>query len=606
MRYLYYGIWLSIALSFLCLYSIGNAQTITTGNLLPNANDGVDWNSSSTDMINDGGSGYVSNGTNVNGFTITCPTGQANCGYKYNVGGDFEVTGTATVTANNVKLYSNSITQPMLDNGVTLNSYVDVANCESTQGNCESKGGSNDSHTTTVVLKDNGGNTLSTVSQTRTEVTGFQGNCNGYPGSSGAVAGACGQYNDRIIYLGLGANNVDWSWTGTDSNYTNQSRQGPNLLGASLNMTYNSVEYNPIDEDTQEAIEDIDSDITDIVDNIPDDFNWYEEDLPIFEIPVEFDDTFYFEDIETVYIDELPSIEEFDMGGFEEMPQIETVFFEDEFMMEPPPMMVEEVFTEEFEEDFTEFLEETGMEEEFMEFLEDEGITAEEFFEEITEEEFNDELTEESFEEFEEPLESFATEEESISKVEEDETETVEEVTETETVEEEKQVAKNESTEEDKSDSKDTEESEVQAEEGGEQETVQSEDAKVDTEDGVATDVANVEKKLNKNLKIIAKQIAKVTKETTQNLTKEDLFFNENSLDVYKQVAFYSAKDIYENANVGLFIQIDLSSYSGDIYAGVALDSYTNNDPVEVHRVKLLNITSKKNKLLAELEALRQ
>ena len=180
----------------------------------------------------------------------------------------------------------------------------------------------------------------------------------------------------------------------------------------------------------------------------------------------------------------------------------------------------------------------------------------------------------------------------------------MEEVNETETVEEEKQVAKNESTEEEKPDSKDTEESEIQTEEGGEQEDIQSEE--VDTDDGVATDVAKVETKLKKNLKIIAKQIAKVTKETTQNLTKEDLFFKENSLDVYKQIAFYSAEDIYENANVGLFIQIDLSSYSGDIYAGVALDSYTNNDPVEVHRVKLLNITSKKNKLLAELEALKQ
>ena len=60
MRYLYYSIWLSIAISFLCIYSIGNAQTITTGNLLPNKNGGVDWNSSTTDMINDGGSGYVS------------------------------------------------------------------------------------------------------------------------------------------------------------------------------------------------------------------------------------------------------------------------------------------------------------------------------------------------------------------------------------------------------------------------------------------------------------------------------------------------------------------------------------------------------------------
>ena len=386
MRFLYYAIWLSMAISFLCIYSIGNTQTITTGNLLPNASDGVDWNSSSTDMINDGGSGYVSNGANVNGFTITCPTGQANCGYKYNVGGDFEVTGTATVSADDIKLYSNSITQPMLDNGVTLNSHVDVANCESTQGNCESKGGSNDSHTTTVILKDNSGNTLSTVSQTRTEVTGFQGNCNGYPGSSGAVATACGQYNDRIIYLGIGANNVDWSWTGTDSNYSNQSRQGPNLLGAKMTMTYNSTEYNPIDD---EVIEDIE----DIVENIPDDFDWINEDIteiPDFSIPQEeftipFEEDFAFDDI---YIDELPPIEEFDMEVFEEMPDMEMVFFEEEFS--EPMMVTEEIFTEEFEEDFTEFLEETGMEEEFMEFLEEEGITAEEFFEEITEEEFDD------------------------------------------------------------------------------------------------------------------------------------------------------------------------------------------------------------------------
>ena len=600
MRYLYYSIWLSIFISFLCIYSVGNSQSITTGNLLPNANDGVDWNSSSTDMINDGGSGYVSNGANVNGFTITCPTGQANCGYKYNIGGDFEVTGTATVSASDVKLYSNTITQPMLDNGITLNSHVDVANCESTQGNCESKGGANDSHTTTVVLKDNSGNTLSTVSQTRTEVTGFQGNCNGYPGSSGAVAGACGQYNDRIIYLGLGANNVDWSWTGTDSNYSNQSRQGPNLLGASLNMTYNSTEFNPIDEDTQENIEDIDENITDIVENIPDDFDWINEDitiLPDFSSP--FEEEFVFEEI---IIDELPPIEEFDMEVFEEMPDMEMVFFEEEFS--EPIMVTEEIFTEEFEEDFTEFLEETGMEEEFMEFLEDEGITAEEFFEEITEEEFNDELAEESFEEFEEPLESVATEEESVSEVEENETETVEEVTESEKVEEEKEVATNKTTEEEKSDSTESEESEVSTEESGEQEDIQSEE--LDTKDRVTTDVAKIESKLNKNIKTIAKQIAKVTKETTKNLSKEDLFFRANDLDSYSQVAFYTAKEIYNNTNMGLFVQLDLSTYSGEIYVNTSLSSYTDNDPVEIHRVTLMNINKQKTKLEAELEALKQ
>ena len=599
-----------ITCSFLFAWDKAFSQTVTTGNLLPNAGDGVDWGSSSTEQIHSGsGSGYVTNGSTVNGFDITCPTAQANCGYKYSVGGDFEVTGTATVTADDIKLYSNTITQSMLDNGITLDSNIDVANCESTQGNCESKGGANDSHTTTLVLKDSGGNVLSTTTQTRTEVTGFQGNCNGYPGSSGAVATACGQYTDRIIYLGVGANNVDWSWTGTDSNYTNQSRQGPNLLGAKLTMTYNSTEYNPIDEE-------IIDDIEDVIEDIPDDFDWYNDDLPIYEIPIEeeivfeddfnWDDTFYFEDIETVYIDELPPIEEFDMEVFEEMPDMEMVFFEEEFS--EPMMVTEEIFTEEFEEDFTEFLEETGMEEEFMEFLEEEGITAEEFFEEITEEEFNEELADESFEEFEEPLEDISTEEEGLQEIVEDETETMEEPTESEPVEEEKEVATNDTEEskEEESDSTGTDESEVSTEESGEQETVQSEDTKVDTKDGVTTDVAKVETKLKKNLKTIAKQIAKVTKETTQNLTKEDLFFKGNDLDAYKEIVFYSAKDIYENTNMGLFMQIDLSTYSTDIYAGASLSSYTDNDPVEIHRVKLITLNTKKNKLIAELEALKQ
>ena len=66
-----------------------SAEETTTNNLLPNAGDGVDWNSSSTDQINPGSSGYVSNNATMNGFTVTCPTSQSNCGYKHNVGGDF-------------------------------------------------------------------------------------------------------------------------------------------------------------------------------------------------------------------------------------------------------------------------------------------------------------------------------------------------------------------------------------------------------------------------------------------------------------------------------------------------------------------------------------
>jgi len=639
-----------ITCGFLFAWNKAFGETITTGNLLPNSGDGVDWGSSSTDQINSANSsGYVSNNGTVNGFDITC-TNQSNCGYKYSVGGDFEVTGTATVTADNIGLTSNSINQSMLDNGVTLNSYIDVANCESTEGNCESKGGANDSHTTTIVLKDSSGNVLSTTTQTRNEVTGFQGNCNGYPGTTTTgITTACGQYNDRIIYLGLGANKVDWSWQGTDSNYTNQSRQGPNLLGASLNMTYNNVEFNPIDEDTQEVIEDIDTDIVDIIEDIPEDFDWnnddlyfddtytWEEDEYAWEDDYIIEDNFYFEEEysmeEDMYFEEF-EMEEFDITefeqipmfedfediseiDFEEMPTMEEVFFEEDFTMEPPPMMMEEVFTEEFEEDFTEFLEETGMEEEFMEFLEDEGITAEEFFEEIAEEEFNDELTEESFEEFEEPMEDIATEEESVPEVVENKEETMEESTESEPVE--KEVASNEPTnkptnepqqeesKEDESDSEGTEDSEVPTEESGEQEDIQSEEPKqVDSKDGITTDVAKVENKLKKNLKTIAKRIAKVTKEATQNLSKEDLFFKNNTLDAYNKTQFYKSKDIYTDQGLNLFNnQIDLGVYDKEIYSSVTLASYTQNDPVEVHRVQLQKAQDKTNKLKLELEAMK-
>jgi len=392
------------------------------------------------------------------------------------------------------------------------------------------------------------------------------------------------------------------------------SHRGPDVDNVQLNITYTSIP--PIDEGTQEIIDDIDTDIVDIIDDIPDDFDWntddlyFEEEYVIIEDEFTFDEI-YFEDISTIYIEELPPImEEFEMEDFEEIPSMEEVFFEDDFVMEPPPMMMEEVFTEEFEEDFTDFLEETGMEEEFMEFLEEEGITAEEFFEEITEEEFNDELTEESFEEFEEPMESIATEEESVPEIAKDETDEMEEPTESKQVSEEKEVASNdepeEKSKEEEPSSEGTEESEVQPESDGEQEDIQSEDGEVDTKDGIVTDVAKVESKLKKNLKIIAKQIAKVTKETTQNLSKEDLFFKDDSLDSYKEIAFYSVKQLYENTSMGLYLEMDLSPYSGDIYVGTSLDSYTQNDPVEVHRVKLLNLTKAKNKILAELEALRR
>ena len=580
-----------ITCSFLFAWDTAFSETRTTGNILSNSTFGTGNTTTTTGWSTDGNDGVHTHGA-WNGFPYQ--TGMDDSGgvlafeghEEDNVYQDVDLVG------------DGHLTQSEVNQGFTSTMGADVWFWNSIEN--------------TLTLKQTVTGSDGSVS---TQVREINDHDPSRPGNGGTFTNYTNVYtqgSNTQTDITIRAELYNETAGTTYDNY----HRGPDVDNVTLDITYTYTP--PINEDTQDIIDDIDTDIVDIIDDIPEDFDWINDELPVYDIPIEeeivfedeftFDDTFYFDDIETVYIDELPPIEEFDMEGFEEMPDIEMVFFEDDYMMEPPLEVIEEVFTEEFEEDFTEFLEETGMEEEFMEFLEDEGITAEEFFEEITEEEFNEELADESFEEFEEPLEDISTEEEGLQEIVEDETETMEEPTESEPVEEEKEVATNDTEEskEEESDSTGTDESEVSTEESGEQETVQSEDAEVDTKDGVTTDVAKVETKLKKNLKTIAKQIAKVTKETTQNLTKEDLFFKGNDLDAYKEIAFYSAKDIYENTSMGLFMQIDLSTYSTEIYAGASLSSYTDNDPVEIHRVKLITLNTQKNKLLAELEALKQ
>ena len=68
---------------------------------------------------------------------------------------------------------------------------------------------------------------------------------------------------------------------------------------------------------------------------------------------------------------------------------------------------------------------------------------------------------------------------------------------------------------------------------------------------------------------------------------------------------FYKSKDIYTDANLDLFNQIDLGVYAKDIYTNITLASYTQNDPVEVHRVKLYKAQEKTKRLQLELEAMK-
>jgi len=553
-----------------------SAEEITTSNLLPNAGDGVDWGSSSTEMINDGGSGYVSNNTTFNGFTVTCPTSQSNCGYKFDVGGDFEVTGTATVSVDDIALTNTSRTQDMLDNGITLNNYIDIANCDNEAGNCEGDSGNTDSHTVTVKLKNSSGTILSTTTQTRTNIAGFKGNCNGYPTSSSAgVSAACGQYNDTLIYNNTGSNKVDWSWSGTDNNTGSASRGGPNLLGAKLTMTYdNTVIDNEIIEEIEEIFEEID---TDIIEDFFEEETFIFDEEPQFEMEMEptFEDfTFAEEFIEEFFTEEFFTEEGM---SFEDEPtfeftdtEMEEIYEEtDELVATFLPMVSEE---EEFssEESFVE-----GDGSIFMESAEDgETFTTETFEEEemIEEEEMMEESTEMAEEEVMEEENTEMAEEETI---EEETTEMVEA-----TNEEEKEEIK-----EEKSDSETPKKSSVQTKKLAKQKKIQQKKA-------IVKNLARIMDKVDKDIKDIAKNLA------IKNIIKMDAMTSEQvSLAMYQNTQFYKPKNIYLD-------QLNIFD-PRQLYPNTSLASYVQNDKIEIKARKLNELNIKKQRLLMELKELK-
>ncbi len=563
-----------------------SAEEITTNNLLPNSGDGVDWNSSSTDQINPGGSGYVSNGSDLNGFTVTCATSQANCGYKWSVGGDFEVTGTATLSKNDIALTNTDRTQDMLDNGITLNNYIDVANCDHEAGNCEGDSGNTDSHTVTIKLKNSSGTVLSTTTQTRTDIDGFKGNCNGYPSSSLAgVSAACGQYNDTVIYNNTGSNKVDWSWSGTDNNTGTASRGGPNLLGAKLTMTYNNT---VIDNEIIEEIEDIFEEIdTDIIEEFFEEETFTFDEEPQFEMEMgpTFEDFTFAEEF----------VEDFFMEMDEEFFMEETgMEFEDGPMIEFTDTEMEEI-NEESNEIVATFLPVVSEEEEFsseesfaesdgpvfMEPTEDgEGFATETFQEEeVIEEEpmMEEEMAEESTEMAEEEV----MEEENTEMAEE---EAVEEES-TEMVEAENEETFEEETQEEESTSETATASTVQNEKLAKQKKIRQKKA-------IVKNLDRIMDKVDKDIKDIAKNLA------IKNIIKMDAMTSEQaSLAMYQNTLFYKPKNIYLN-------QLNIFD-NRQIYPNTNLATYVQNDKMEIKARKLGELNLKKQQLLYELEMLK-
>ena len=417
----------------------------------------------------------------------------------------------------------------------------------------------------------------------------------------------CGQYTNYTDTHIQGTNTKDdfSIKVGVANSNDRTGHYGPDIDDIQLKITYTDVP--PIEEDTQEELDEITEDIDDVVEDIEDNIVWednftfeeeyaweedfyFEEEFDTIweefdtvweEYEIEFDDDMYFEmeeefvEFETVMMPE-DTFEDMYMEEFEEFEE-----FEDAWEMEPEMTEMDTFFTEMTDDEWEEF--ETMSEDEFTEFIE------EEFPEEFAEmkEEMEEAPVEEEmvFEEEEMPMEEdVATEEPEAMEDEPTETE----------------VANEESTEETTDDVETEQESEEGAQEVAEDES--EPDAKADEPSGkVSTAKLKEEKIKTKSVKI---DVAKI-KEIIVEEGKVDLFSNQEALQEYSQVAFYQPEQIYTDVDNSFFDQVNMIEYNKEIYQNVRLASYMDNDPVEVHRKNMERINMEKQRLLIELQQLK-
>ena len=115
---------------------------------------------------------------------------------------------------------------------------------------------------------------------------------------------------------------------------------------------------------------------------------------------------------------------------------------------------------------------------------------------------------------------------------------------------------------------------------------------KIRQKKAIAKNLHKIMDKVDKDIKDVAKNLA------IKNIIKmEAMTSQQASLDMYQNAVFYKPKNIYlEQLNI-----FDLRQ----IYANVSLASYVDNDKIEIKARKLNELNIKKQKLLMELEMLK-
>ena len=191
------------------------AEELTTNNLITNG------------TFDNGTTGWTLSGNAVR-INDCCPGGH-----------DLEFGDSGSIEQS-FNLITDTITQPMLDNGITLNSSVEVQNGECAVAQCWGGQGAADSFTIRLQIRDSNNEILATTSQTRTNITGINGK----------------YFQDTLSYTGINSNIGNILISGTDANAP-ASLGGPNVDNISVTMTYDDTVLTATQTQELQEIEEI-------------------------------------------------------------------------------------------------------------------------------------------------------------------------------------------------------------------------------------------------------------------------------------------------------------------------------------------------------------
>jgi hypothetical protein len=524
----------------------------------------------------------MSNNTTLDGFAITCDTANGQnggCGafFTYDkaveAAHDLKITSTATLVGidGTGQTSSNTITSTTdkLDNGITLDSTIDMQNCEwsGSAFRCGDSTGAVDSYTVNIRILDSSDEELAAVTQTRTNDAGYYANSE--------------TFTNQLVYTGTGASKYEWSWEGVDgsgstSNHTNQ--RGPNLLGAKLLMTFDSEDYVTISTESQTALTSVETTFAELEEIFAETVSVVAEDPVTFSMEIEeetsFEEFFSFEE-ETIELQVYTPA----AAPIETVAKMETAIVE----------LKETKTVQTIKKQVIKTVQET---------ISAKTETPKETLPMVSKKETLPSTQKE--EPKEKVVASAPPGKETVAKQptkvvqnthEEKEEKAVEEKEEVKEEEKEKvksKIAKKEETEE-----KETAEEESSSESATEVASANnSEQKKIQQKKALVKNIDRVMDKVDSEVKDIAKNLE------IKNIIKLEAMASEQaSLDLYSKALFYEPKDIYlEQLNI-----FD----NRQIYANVSLASYVENDKVAIKANTLHKINIKKQRLLKELELLK-